>query len=162
LTQRYADLALQEVVLRQAIDLYRDRNQGPILDRAKALFAQLTDGVYSGLRADVDDKDNAILIAEHSTRGSLEIEALSDGTVDPLYLALRLAAVQEHNATTEPLPFVADDLLLSLDNTRAKSTLRALGTLAETSQVLFFTHHEHMVALAWASLPSAILTEHRL
>jgi uncharacterized protein YhaN len=31
LTQRYADLALQEVALRQAIDLYRDRNQGPIL-----------------------------------------------------------------------------------------------------------------------------------
>jgi uncharacterized protein YhaN len=122
----------------------------------------LTDGVYSGLRADVDDKDEAILIAEHPTRGSLEIKALSDGTVDPLYLALRLAAVQEHTAIKEPLPFVADDLLLSLDNTRAESTLRALGTLAETSQVLFFTHHEHMVALARASLPSTILTEHRL
>jgi uncharacterized protein YhaN len=162
LTQRYADLALQEVALRQAIDLYRDRNQGPILDRAKTLFAKLTDGVYSGLRADVDDKDEAILIAEHPTRGSLGIKALSDGTVDPLYLALRLAAVQEHNATKEPLPFVADDLLLNLDNTRAESTLRALGTLAETSQVLFFTHHEHIVALARANLPSAILTEHRL
>lgn len=162
LTQCYADLALQEVALRQAIDLYRDRNQGPILDRAKILFAQLTDGVYSGLRADVDDNDEAILIAEHPTRGSLEIKALSDGTVDPLYLALRLAAVQEHNAIKEPLPFVADDLLLSLDNTRAELTLRALGTLAETSQVLFFTHHEHMVALARASLPSTILTEHRL
>ncbi len=162
LTQRYADLTLQEVALRQAIDLYRDRNQGPILDRAKTLFAQLTNGAYSGLRADVDDKDEAILIAEHPTRGSLEIKALSDGTIDPLYLALRLAAVHEHNATKEPLPFVADDLLLSLDNTRAKSTLVALGILAETSQVLFFTHHEHMVALARTSLPVAIITEHRL
>lgn len=162
LTHRYADLALQEVALRRAIDLYRDRNQGPILDRARILFTQLTNGVYSGLRADVDDKNEAILIAEHPVRGSLEIKALSDGTVDPLYLALRLAAVQEHNATKEPLPFVADDLLLSLDNTRAESTLRVLGTLAKTSQVLFFTHHEHMVALARATLPGAILTEHRL
>jgi uncharacterized protein YhaN len=162
LTQRYTDLALQEVVLRQAIDLYRERNQGPILDRAKTLFAELTNGAYSGLRADVDEKDEVVLIAEHSTRGSLEIKSLSDGTVDALYLALRLAAVQEHNTTKEPLPFVADDLLLSLDNTRAESTLRALGVLAETSQVLFFTHHKHMVALACAILPRSILTQHRL
>ncbi|HVP99588.1 MAG TPA: hypothetical protein VMS87_10200, partial [Roseiarcus sp.] len=162
LAERYANLALQEIALRQTIDLYRDRNQGPILGRAKLLFAQLTGGAYSGLRADVDEKDEAILLAEHPTRGSLDVKALSDGTVDPLYLALRLAAVQEHNATKEPLPFVADDLLLNLDNKRAQATLRALGTVAEESQVLFFSHHEHMVALARGSLPNASLTEHRL
>lgn len=162
LAERYADLALQEIALRQAIDIYRDRNQGPILGRAKLLFTQLTDGVYSGLRADVDEKDEAILIAEHPSRGSLGVKALSDGTVDPLYLALRLAAVQEHNATKESLPFVADDLLLNLDNKRAQATLRALGTLAEDTQVLFFTHHEHMAALARACLPATSFTEHRL
>jgi uncharacterized protein YhaN len=162
LTERYANLALQEVALRQAIDIYRDRNQGPILGRAKLLFAQLTDGAYSGLRADVDDKDEAILIAEHPSRGSLEVKALSDGTVDPLYLALRLAAVQEHNATKEPLPFVADDLLLNLDNKRALATLSTLENLAKDSQVLFFTHHEHIAALARDSLPNASVTEHRL
>jgi uncharacterized protein YhaN len=162
LTQTYADLTLQEIALRQAIDLYRDRNQGPILSRAKALFSQLTDGAYSGLRADVDDHDEAILIAEHKTRGSLEIGALSDGTVDPLYLALRLAVVEEHNARNEPLPFIADDLLLSLDGTRAQATLRTLATVAQTSQVLFFTHHDHMIALARACLPAGILIEHRL
>jgi adenine-specific DNA-methyltransferase len=32
----YADLTVQETLLRQAIDLYRDRNQGPILTRAKS------------------------------------------------------------------------------------------------------------------------------
>ncbi len=162
LAERYADLALQEIVLRQAIDLYRERNQGPILGRAKALFTQLTNEAYSGLRADVDEKSEAILIAEHPARGSLEVGALSDGTVDPLYLALRLAAVQEHNATREPLPFVADDLLLNLDNRRAQAALRVLGRVAEKSQVLFFTHHEHMVTLARTNLPATSLTEHRL
>ena len=162
LTQTYVDLTLQEIALRQAIDLYRDRNQGPILSRAKALFSQLTDGAYCGLRADVDEHDEAILIAEHATRGSLEIGALSDGTVDPLYLALRLAVVEEHNACNEPLPFIADDLLLSLDDTRAQATLRTLAMVAQTSQVLFFTHHDHMIALARACLPSGVLTEHRL
>jgi uncharacterized protein YhaN len=162
LAQTYADLTLQEVVLRQAIDLYRDRNQGPVLGRAKSLFAQLTNGAYSGLRADVDYNDEAILIAEHTTRGSLEIGELSDGTVDPLYLALRLAAVQEHNARNEPLPFIADDLLLSLDSARAQATLRTLATVAGTSQVLFFTHHDHMIELARRNVPKEILTEHKL
>jgi uncharacterized protein YhaN len=162
LTQTYVDLTLQEITLRQAIDLYRDRNQGPILSRAKTLFSELTDGVYSGLRADVDNHDEAILIAEHTTRGSLEINALSDGTVDPLYLALRLAVVEEHNAHNEPLPFIADDLLLSLDGTRAEATLRTLATIAQNSQVLFFTHHEHMIELARRSVPGDLLVEQRL
>ena len=162
MVQRYSDLALQEIVLRRAIDLYRERNQGPILGRAKVLFSRLTNGAYSGLRADFDESGEAVLIAEHPDRGSLEVNALSDGTVDPLYLALRLAAVQEHNATREPLPFMADDLLLNLDNARSKAALSVLGDMAAEHQVLFFTHHEHMVALADAAVPSKVLTVHRL
>ena len=160
--QAYTDLTVQETLLRQAIDLYRDRNQGPILTRAKVLFSELTNGEYTGLRADVDEHGAPILIAEHATRGSLEVSALSDGTVDPLYLALRLAVVQEHNALREPLPFIADDLLLNLDNARARATLKTLGALAASTQVLFFTHHEHMIELARASLPPALLIEHCL
>lgn len=162
LVQRYSDLALQEVVLRQAIELYRERNQGPILGRAKGLFSELTNGAYAGLRADVNEKNDPILIAEHAERGSLEIEALSDGTVDSLYLALRLAAVQEHNATREPLPFVADDLLLNFDNARSLAAMRILSGMTENSQVLFFTHHEHMIGLAEAAVAAQLLTVHRL
>ena len=162
LVQRYRDLALQEIVLRRAIDLYRERNQSPILGRAKGLFSALTNGAYAGLRADVNEKDDPILVAEHADRGSLEIDALSDGTVDSLYLALRLAAVQEHNATREPLPFVADDLLLNFDNARSLAAMRILGGMAGDGQVLFFTHHEHMIGLAEDALPPALLTVHRL
>ena len=162
LVQDYSDLAIQETFLRQAIELYRDRNQGPVLFRARKLFSELTGGAYSGLRADMGEKDEPILIAEHPSRGSLEVSALSDGTVDPLYLALRLAVVQEHNATCEPIPFVADDLFLNMDNHRAKAALRTLSTVAEANQVLFFTHNAHMVDLARSSVPGNVLREHRL
>ncbi len=43
--------------------------------------------VYAGLRADIDVKGVPILIAEHRTRGSIDLAALSDGTVDPHFLA---------------------------------------------------------------------------
>jgi uncharacterized protein YhaN len=159
--EAYVDLTVQETLLRAAIDVYRDRNQGPILTRARDLFVQLTDGAYTGLRADVDGGET-ILIVEDAARGSLELDALSDGTVDAVYLALRLAVVQEHNATHEPLPFVADDLLLNLDNRRSVAALRTLAEMAKSTQVLLFTHHAHMVDLARRAVPADTLVEHRL
>jgi uncharacterized protein YhaN len=159
--EAYVDLTVQETLLRAAIDAYRDRNQGPILTRAKDLFVQLTDGAYTGLRADVEAGET-VLIVEDATRGSLELDALSDGTVDGVYLALRLAVVQEHNATHEPLPFIADDLLLNLDNKRSEAALRTLAALATSSQVLLFTHHAHMVELARSAVPRDLLFEHSL
>jgi uncharacterized protein YhaN len=155
----YVDLTVQETLLRAAIDVYRDRHQGPILARARNLFVQLTDGAYRGLRADVE-RGETILIVEDASRGSLELDALSDGTVDAVYLALRLAVVQEHNATHEPLPFIADDLLLNLDDSRSQAALRTLAELAKSGQVLLFTHHAHMVNLARSAVPQGILVEH--
>jgi uncharacterized protein YhaN len=159
--EAYVDLTVQETLLRAAIDVYRDRHQGPILARARNLFVQLTDGAYTGLRADVE-RGETILIVEDALRGSLELDALSDGTVDAVYLALRLAVVQEHNATHEPLPFIADDLLLNLDNSRSQAALRTLAELAKSGQVLLFTHHAHMVNLARSAVPPGILIEHSL
>jgi uncharacterized protein YhaN len=160
--EAYVDLTVQETLLRAAIDIYRDRNQGPILLRAKHLFAELTDRAYTGLRADINERGETILIAEDALRGSLEIDALSDGTVDALYLALRLAVVQEHNMRHEPLPFVADDLLLNLDNKRAQAALRTLAAIAASSQVLLFTHHAHIADLARIAVPPPLLIEHDL
>jgi uncharacterized protein YhaN len=157
----YVDLTVQETLLREAINVYRDRNQGPILTRARDLFVQLTDGAYTGLRADVEGGET-VLIVEDAARGSLEIKELSDGTMDAVYLALRLAVVQEHNATHEPLPFIADDLLLNLDNSRSEAALRTLATLAASSQVLLFTHHAHMLTLARNAVPPGLLVEHSL
>ncbi len=162
LVHEYSDLAIQEILLRRAVEVYRERNQGPVLFRAKSLFAELTDGAYSGLRADVGEKDEPVLIAEHPTRGSLDVTALSDGTVDPLYLSLRLAVVQEYNATHEPIPFIADDLLLNMDNRRAQSAFKTLSLIAQENQVLFFTHNAHMLELARTSMGESVLKEYHL
>jgi uncharacterized protein YhaN len=157
----YVNLTVQEALLRRAIEVYRDRNQGPILRRARELFVRLTDGAYSGLRADVEHGETVLLV-EDGARRSLELSALSDGTVDAVYLALRLAVVQEHNASREPVPFIADDLLLNLDNRRSEAALRTLAEVAASSQVLLFTHHAHMLDLARRAVPPGVLIAHDL
>ena len=47
-----------------------------------------------------------------------------------------------------PLPFIADDLLVHFDDTRAAAAIALLAELGQTAQVILFTHHDHIAALA--------------
>lgn len=57
---------------------------------------------------------------------------------DQLYLALRVASVEDYLTRAEPLPFMADDLFINFDNDRAAAGFKVLGQLAAKTQVLFF------------------------
>ena len=60
----------------------------------------------------------------------------SDGTVDQLYLALRLAVAEE---LTPNAPLVLDDALVRFDDTRLAAALQILREEAEQKQVIIFT-----------------------
>ena len=90
----------------------------------------------------------ALLIAIRDMGEECPVEALSEGARDQLYLALRIAAVETYAAQAEPLPFIADDLLVHFDDTRAAAAIALLADLGRTTQVILFTHHDHVVALA--------------
>ena len=47
-----------------------------------------------------------------------------------------------------------DDLLLNFDDERATACLHVLMELSHRTQILFFTHHAHLVELAQTHLPS--------
>ena len=81
------------------------------------------------------------------------VEGMSDGSHDQLYLALRLASLESWLQSHEPIPFVVDDILLNFDDRRATAALAALAELSRRTQVLFFTHHRHIIDLA-ASPPA--------
>jgi len=46
------------------------------------------------------------------------------------------------------LPFVADDLFINFDPERSAAGFEVLGQLAERTQVLFYTHHPHLIEVA--------------
>jgi uncharacterized protein YhaN len=48
----------------------------------------------------------------------------------------------------EPLPFIADDLFINYSDDRAARGFRVLGDLAKKSQVIYFSHHDHLVDVA--------------
>lgn len=73
------------------------------------------------------------------------------------YLALRLASLEKFSADAERLPLLVDDALVNFDNARARAALKVLGDLAASKQVIFFTHHQHMVHLAGEAVDRQIL-----
>jgi uncharacterized protein YhaN len=150
------------IVLKREIERYRQENQGPIVSRASELFPRLTTGRYSGLRVGFGDDDEAVLLAVRGDGATVGVEALSDGTRDQLYLALRLASLERYALANEPLPLVLDDVLVHSDDDRARAALAVLGEVAEKTQVLFFTHHARLVELAREALGEDRLAVHSL
>ena len=60
----------------------------------------------------------------------VRVEALSDGTRDQLYLALRLASIEQHVSRNESLPLVVDDALVNFDDPRSEAAFELLGEIA--------------------------------
>ncbi len=87
---------------------------------------------------------------------------MSVGTADALYLALRLASLKHQLRHGHPIPLVIDDCLIQLDDQRAVAALQLLSDLSETTQVILFTHHRHLLDLADDQLHSGEFHIHRL
>ncbi len=135
-TEEYARLRITAALLRQTIERYRERNQGPILKRAGEIFVALTCGAFAGLDTGLDD-ENMILVGRRNNRERVRVEGMSEGTVDQLYLALRLVAIDRYLEANEPIPLSVDDLLIQFDDPRSRATFKVLETLGARTNRTF-------------------------
>ena len=160
--ETYARLTLAARMLEDEVERYRRENQGPILRRAGEMFRRITCGSFAGLTTGFDKNDKTVLLGERPDGQTLPIDALSDGTCDQLYLALRLASLEQRSLANEPLPLILDDLLINFDDARARATLGLLSEMSQTRQILFFTHHARLLELADAEVPAERRQQHDL
>lgn len=158
---RYLRLRLAIRFLQEQIEAFRARNQGPLLARAGALFQRMTGGSFSGLGTDYAPDDTPRLVGRKDDR-FVPVEGMSEGTRDQLYLALRLAAIEQHQINHEAMPLILDDLLITFDDERCRAILALLHELSGQTQVLLFTHHQHLLDLVRETLPNASVYLHRL
>ena len=119
--------------LQQATQELQRRFAPRISQRAQNLFARLTGQRYDRLSLAQDLSVEVGAESENTLRGTLW---RSDGTVDQLYLALRLAVAEE---LTPNAPLVLDDALVRFDDSRLAEALHILREEAEQKQVILFT-----------------------
>lgn len=160
--ERYVRLRLAHNILQREVEQFRARNQGPVLKRASEIFSALTLGSFAGLTTDYDKDERPALVGVRPSKEQVAVEGMSDGTCDQLYLSLRLASVEKHLESRDPLPFIIDDILVNFDDHRSEATLKILAELSKKTQVIFLTHHQHLVSLAARSLSSEVLSLHTI
>jgi len=159
---QYVRLKLSHMVLAKAMERYRQSNQSPVLSIAGDYFKTMTQGSFAGLRADFDDKGDPVIKAKRPDGKMLALAEMSDGSRDQLFLALRLGGLARYVKANGPMPFIVDDVLVHFDDDRSAAALAALGELAKETQVVFFTHHKHLISLAESSVSDEILRVHTL
>jgi uncharacterized protein YhaN len=143
--ESYVRLRLAARILRDEIEGFRRRHRDPILTRASVYFRSLTCGSLETIDTDFDELDQPVLVGVRPNGERLRVEAMSTGTRDQLYLALRLATLDHYVESSEPLPFIVDDILIQFDDDRSRATLEALADFSAKTQVILFTHHERVV-----------------
>ena len=145
--RRYLKLRAGIAAMEQALRMYRDLHRGSMMERASETFSIMSRGAYVGLRTQ-PHKDREVLIAAAADGGSKEANDLSKGTRFQLYLALRAAGYLEFARSGSPPPFVADDIMETFDDFRAEEALRLFANMTGVGQVIYMTHHRHLIPIA--------------
>lgn len=108
-------------------------------------FSKLTGGKYSEVKV---SKDFDVSIEDHETENLQLWEYMSTGTIDQIYLSLRLAISEIIAEEEGQLPLFLDDVFAQYDDGRAKNGLSMLAGLAGQRgdhQILLFTCHQRIV-----------------
>ena len=121
--ERYMEVSLALSLLKAAIERVRSEQQDPLLSRASELFAASTRGQFSGIGTDVGSDGQPVVVGIRQGGESVALSEMSDGTRDQLFLAFRLASIEHYAKNAEPIPFIADDILVHFDDDRSQAAL---------------------------------------
>ena len=154
LARQWVVLKLAGRLLDGALERYRESRSDPILAAAGRHFRTLTRNGFEGLSQAYGEHDALVLSAVRAGGDEIRVEGLSDGTRDQLYLALRLAFLEDYASRNEPAPLIVDDIFQTFDDARSAAGLNALAGL-EGLQTILFTHETSMVEIARRELGEA-------
>ncbi|HOF40267.1 MAG TPA: AAA family ATPase [Candidatus Hydrogenedentes bacterium] len=144
-SQRVEDLQLELEAAAHAAaiieEVARDRHAhiAPVLAQtASRYLSRITNGAYTELLLD-RDLQVIVRVPQTDQLHSTPQKNLSKGTVDQIYLALRLALVTCLSAEGERVPMLLDDPFANYDDARLAQALSLLAELRELPQILLFT-----------------------
>jgi uncharacterized protein YhaN len=151
-THDWAVKRFAQILLAHAIEQHRSQQEQPLLKKASHLFSMLTANSFVGVEQEIDEADTFRLVGRRDADHTLGYAEMSEGTQFQLYLALRLAYLDEYAQKAEPMPFIGDDLLASFDDERTRRGITALVDIGSRIQTVLFTHHSRVVELAQKEL----------
>ena len=129
----YDAIEMAQTALARAGAALQRRFAPKISKRTQELFKEMTGERYQRV---VMAEDMQLRIAAENEDTLRDAQRRSDGTVDQLYLALRLSVARE---LTPDAPLVLDDALVRFDDDRLAAAMDILSEEAKEKQVILFT-----------------------
>lgn len=108
-------------------------------------FAYLTGEKYYNV--DIDEDMNITVMSGEENDRKIELENLSGGTLDQLYLSLRIA-LSNILSGNQNIPLILDDSFVQYDSKRLRKSLEMLSRESERRQVILFTCQEREAELS--------------
>lgn len=111
---------------------HEEAHRPAVVQAAERYFTAWTDGRYRRIIAPLGSSIESV---ERSDGSRISLAALSRGTSEQLYLALRFGLVERFVETSgESLPIVMDDILVNFDTSSGASQRHGLGALTWSSR----------------------------
>ncbi len=124
---------LAKTVLEKA---YNEMKNG-VTPRLKEALSKNISNITSGKYNNVKTNDEEGLIVELENGNYVPASKLSIGTIDQLYLSLRLSMLEE--ISKENMPIILDEAFAYFDSERLKNILLFLNNKKNNHQILIFT-----------------------
>ncbi len=141
LTRERDQTALAFGLLRLGEEAWRQEHQPELIRRAGEYLAIITEGKYTRLFLPEGGKNLYVYYEKAESYLDPIEKRLSKGTLEQIYLALRLAMLDQLDPQGEPLPLLLDETLVNWDDRRAQGLCTVLDHLSGRRQILFFSCH---------------------
>ena len=144
--EEWVVLKLAEKLLNDTVAMFQRERQPDTIRAASSYFGKITDGRYKVEQDIVGDgaasTSDSLRVLDESAIAK-DVARLSRGTREQLYLAMRMAYIEDHVRRSTPIPVIMDDVIVNFDRDRSVAACRAIVDLAQKCQVIFLTCHEH-------------------
>lgn len=135
------------MLLARTLKHYEQQRQPVVLERAGVHFAKVTKERYVRLGIDSTDASKPSIRAIRPDGSFVDAADLSRGTMEQLYLCLRLGLAESFAERYVPLPVVLDDVLVNFDPERKEAVVKELASTARDHQVILLTCHPEIAQL---------------
>lgn len=115
---------------------------------ASDMIGEITGGAYDSMSVD----ENLDLFLNTRTK-LVPVSQVSSGTIDQVYLALRLAAARLIQKGHDQMPLIFDDSFVQYDDDRLKTSLKWLSHAYENQMIIFTCHQREAQMMAANQIP---------
>ena len=133
LEQKRTEIQKALDVLELAYSKMKEEITPKFTEKLSKTIDKISNGKYKNVRINTLGE----IIVEDQNGEYINAENLSMGTIDQLYLSLRLACVEE--ITKETMPIILDESFAYYDNERLENILKYLSEEYKKNQIIIFT-----------------------